>query len=174
MGGKRVEVHVTLTNDLARILNAVKDIKLSGECDFLTALNISVLTLRHRQNKNQKQRIILFIGSPIKHKPEEMVQMGKKLKKYNIAVDIISFGHVEENRELIEGLLNAVNNANNSSLLEVPTGYYIMDSLFSSPIMNENAGYDNMDIDNQINQPQQPIPSSSNAGGTIIYHLINV
>jgi len=164
MAGKRVEVHVTLTNDLARILNAVKDIKLSGESDFLTSLNISVLTLRHRQNKNQKQRIILFIGSPIKHKLDEMVQIGKKLKKYNIAVDIISFGHVEENKELIDGFLNAVNNANNSSLLEVPTGYYIMDSLFSSPIMNENA-YDNMDIDNQINQQQQqPIPSSNTGG----------
>jgi 26S proteasome regulatory subunit N10 len=164
MAGKRVEVHVTLTNDLARVLNAVKDIKLSQECDFITALNISVLTLRHRQNKNQKQRIILFIGSPIRHKLEEMVQVGKKLKKYNIAVDIISFGHVEENRELVEGFLNAVNNANNSSMLEVPTGYYIMDSLFTSPIMNDNAGYDNMDVDtNAVNNPQgqaQVNPSS--------------
>jgi len=163
MAGKRVEVHVTLTNDLARILNAVKDVKLSQECDFLTALNISVLTLRHRQNKNQKQRIILFVGSPIRHKVEEMVQIGKKLKKYNIAADIISFGHVEENRPLIEGFLNAINNANNSSMLEVPTGYYILDSLFTSPIMNDNMGFDN-NMDNEINafNNQQPQESGNN------------
>ncbi len=173
MAGKRVEVHVTLSNDLARILNAIKDIKLSSESDFITSLNISVLTLRHRQNKNQKQRIILFIGSPIKHKLEEMVQMGKKLKKYNIAVDIISFGHVDENKQLIEGFLSSVNNANNSSLLEVPTGYYIMDSLFSSPIMNENA-YDNMEVENvQINQPSQNPGINTNAGGNCKIFILN-
>lgn len=137
MAGKRVEVHVTLTNDLAMILNATKNVNLASECDFITALNISTLALKHRANKNQKQRIILFIGSPIKHSVEEMTQIGKKLKKYNIAVDIISFGNVDENRSHIEKFYNSVNNANNSSILEVPVGYYIMDSLFTSPIMNE-------------------------------------
>ena len=169
MAGKRVEVHITLTNDLARILNAVKDVKLSQECDFLTSLNISVLTLRHRQNKNQKQRIILFVGSPIKHKVEEMQQIGKKLKKYNIAADIISFGHVEENRPLIEAFLNAINNANNSSMLEVPTGYYILDSLFSSPIMNDNLG-ENNNFESEINainaqQPQESNPQQPSSSG---------
>ena len=28
-------------------------------------------------------------------------------------------------------------------MLEVPTGYYILDSLFTSPIMNDNMGFDN-------------------------------
>ena len=94
-----------------------------------------------------------------------MVQMGKKLKKYNIAVDIISFGHVEENRELVEGFLNAVNNANNSSLLEVPTGYYIMDSLFTSPIMSDANAYEMPVESNQANnagqQPQANNPISA-------------
>lgn len=137
MAGKRVEVHVSLTNDLTRILNANKSVHLSGESDFLTALNIATLTLKYRQNKNQKQRIILFVGSPVKHSSEEVVQIGKKLKKYNIAVDIISFGHVDENREALTNFLNQVNNGNNSSILEVPVGFYIMDSLFTSPIMSE-------------------------------------
>jgi 26S proteasome regulatory subunit N10 len=77
MAGKRVEVHVTLTNDLSRILNSIKNISLSGECDFITSLNIATLTLKHRQNKNQKQRIVLFVGSPIgnKHSIEEMSQI---------------------------------------------------------------------------------------------------
>jgi 26S proteasome regulatory subunit N10 len=141
MAGKRVEVHVTLTNDVSRILNSIKAIQLAGESDFVTALNIATLTLKHRQNKNQKQRIILFVGSPLKHSIEEMVQTAKKLKKYNIAVDIISFGNVDENREHLQQFYNNVNNANNSSVQEVPVGFNIMDVLFSSAIFNE-GGYD--------------------------------
>jgi 26S proteasome regulatory subunit N10 len=147
MAGKRVEVHVTLTNDVSRILNSIKAIQLAGESDFITALNIATLTLKHRQNKNQKQRIILFSGSPIKHSVEEMIQTAKKLKKYNIAVDVISFGNVDENREHIQQFFNNVNNANNSSIQEVPVGFNIMDVLFSSPIFNEAGGYD-MPVDN--------------------------
>ena len=48
-----------------------------------------------------KQRIILFIGSPVKAKKEELTLIGKKLKKYNISVDIISFGHVDENKFVV-------------------------------------------------------------------------
>jgi 26S proteasome regulatory subunit N10 len=153
MAGKRVEVHVTLTNDVSRILNSIKAIQLAGDSDFVTALNIATLTLKHRQNKNQKQRIILFVGSPIKHSVEEMIQTAKKLKKYNIAVDVISFGNVDENREHIQQFFNNINNANNSSVQEVPVGYNMMDVLFSSAIFNEAGGYDNMPVEN--------IPSSN-------------
>ena len=161
MGGKRVEVHVTLTNDVSRLLNSLKNIHLSGESDFVTALNIATLALKHRQNKNQKQRIILFVGSPIKHSVEELIQTGKKLKKYNIAVDVISFGNVDENRELLQQFYNNVNNANNSSVQEVPVGFNIMDVLFSGPIFNE-GGYD-MPVDN-VNIPSSNVPAQG--GGT--------
>ena len=147
MAGKRVEVHVTLTNDVSRILNSIRDIQLSNDCDFMTAMNIATLTLKHRQNKNQKQRIILFVGSPIKHTPEDMAQLGKKLKKYNIAVDIISFGNVDENRDVLKGFLDAVNNSNNSSLMEVPVGFYLIDSLFTSSLMNDAGGYGDMPVE---------------------------
>ena len=83
---------------------------------------------------------ILFVGSPIKAKTENLILIGKKLKKYNVAVDVISFGHVEENRETLNAFLKEVNNSNNSSILEVPLGCYIMDSLFTSPIMGGDAG----------------------------------
>jgi len=160
MAGKRVEVHVTLTNDLSRILNAIKGINLSGECDFITAMNIATLTLKHRQNKNQKQRIILFVGSLIKHSKEDLVQLGKKLKKYGVAVDIISFGNVDENKEHLKEFLDAVNNGNNSSMVEVPVGFYLIDSLFSSSLMNE--GFGDAQMENQMNLGEQNIPSSNN------------
>ena len=118
MAGKRVELHSSLTNDESRLLDAIRAINLSGECDFLSALNISVLSLKHRMNKTQKQRIILFVGSPIKNTVKEIEQLAKKLKKNSISVDIISFGHVEENRDILNKFLAGVNNANSSSLIE--------------------------------------------------------
>jgi 26S proteasome regulatory subunit N10 len=160
MAGKRVEVHVTLTNDLSRVLNAIKGINLSGECDFITAMNIATLTLKHRPNKNQKQRIILFVGSLIKHSKEDLVQLGKKLKKYGVAVDIISFGNVDENKEHLKEFLDTVNNGNNSSMVEVPVGFYLIDSLFSSSLMNE--GFGDVQMENQMNLGEQNIPSSNN------------
>ena len=101
MAGKRVEIISSLTNDESRLLGSMSNIPLNGECDIYTALSVSILCLKHRINKKQNQRIILFVGSPIRAKPETLIAIGKKLKKYNIAVDIISFGHVEENREIL-------------------------------------------------------------------------
>jgi 26S proteasome regulatory subunit N10 len=167
MAGKRVEVHVTLTNDLSKILNANQSIHLSGDCDFVTALNIATLTLKHRQNKNQKQRIIMFVGSPIRHSVEEMGLVGKKLKKYNIAVDVVSFGNLDENRDHLNQFLKAVNNSNNSSITEVPVGDYIVDNLFSSPIMSELEGYGDIPMDGQaFNQGQSTVnvPTTNQQG----------
>lgn len=165
MAGKRVEVHVTLTNELSKILNAYQSINLSGECDFVTALNIATLTLKHRQNKNQKQRIIMFVGSPIKHTAEEMVLVGKKLKKYNIAVDVVSFGNLNENRDRLNHFLKSVNNANNSSMTEVPVGDYIVDNLFSSPIMSELGAYGDMPIEGEnLSQPVSNIQTGNQQG----------
>jgi hypothetical protein len=166
MAGKRVEVHVTLTNELSKILSANQNIHLAGDCDFLTALNIATLTLKHRQNKNQKQRIIMFVGSPIRHSVEEMVQVGKKLKKYNIAVDVVSFGNLDENRGHLNQFLKAVNNANNSSLTEVPVGDYIVDNLFSSPIMSELGAFGDIPMEGEgLGQPvPSNVPSTSQQG----------
>ena len=135
MAGKRVEMISTLTNDESILLNSMKDITLNGECDISSTLNIALLCLKHRINKNQKQRIIIFVGSPVQTKKETLVQIGKKLRKYNVALDIVSFGNVEENREPLNVLLTEVNNSNNSSILEVPIGANIVDSLFGSAIM---------------------------------------
>jgi len=157
MAGKRVETPVTLTNDISKILGSFKDIKLSGECDFITACNIAMLVLKHRQNKNQKQRILMFVASPIKHKNDDLVLLGKKLKKNNIALDIISMGNVDTNREAVNLLVNTVNNSENSHLLEVGVDQFVVDSLFTSPILN-----DNMDFGG--NNEQQPV--SNNPGNT--------
>ena len=152
MAGKRVEMVTTLTNDESRLLGSINNINLNGESDLISALNIAILCLKHRINKNQKQRIILFVGSPVKATKENLVQIGKKLRKYNVAVDIISFGNVEENKESLNTLLNEVNNSNNSSILEVEIGSNIVDALFTSSIIGAN----NVEQDNVGGQGANP------------------
>lgn len=166
MAGKRVETPVTLTQDLSKILKSFKEMKISGDCDYVTAVNISMLLLKHRQNKNQKQRILMFVASPVKNSVDELVLLGKKLKKNNVAIDIISFGNIDQNREGLQQLFNNTNNSNNSSYMEVGVDQYVVDCLFTSPILNDNM-YEEPSVP-QNNQQQGnniPNPAPTTGGG---------
>lgn len=71
------------------------------------------LALKHRQNKNQRQRIIVFVGSPLNVDEKTLVKIGKKLKKNNVAVDVINFGEEAENTPKLEAFIEAVNSGDN-------------------------------------------------------------
>ena len=99
------------------------------------------MVLKHRQNKNQRQRVIAFIGSPIQESTPDLVKLGKKLKKNNVAVDIISIGNEQENLEKLQSFVATVNNNENSHLVSIPPGpQLISDSLIGSAIVGEDAG----------------------------------
>jgi len=70
------------------------------------------------------------------------VRLGKRLKKNNIAVDIVNFGEEAENTEKLEAFTLAVNSNENSHLVTVPPGPHILsDILISSPIISgDNEG----------------------------------
>eukprot|EP00965_Chrysotila_dentata_P050507 1673950-Pleurochrysis_carterae.AAC.3 len=63
--GKGVEVHVALTSDVGKILSLSHGIKLGGASNLSAGIQVAQLSLKHRQNKNQRQRIIVFVGSPV-------------------------------------------------------------------------------------------------------------
>ena len=92
------------------------------------------LALKHRQNKHQRMRIVLFVGSPIEADSSELTSVGKKLRKCNVAVDVVSFGDVDENAEKLDAFMSAVNKNNNSHLVTVPAGSNLADVLLSTPI----------------------------------------
>ena len=52
--------------DAFRRLRAHTEIDVEGESNFTAAVQIAQLALKHRQNKNQRQRIVIFVASPIK------------------------------------------------------------------------------------------------------------
>eukprot|EP01102_Stenamoeba_stenopodia_P016826 TRINITY_DN5921_c0_g1_i1.p1 TRINITY_DN5921_c0_g1~~TRINITY_DN5921_c0_g1_i1.p1 ORF type:complete len:429 (-),score=116.87 TRINITY_DN5921_c0_g1_i1:79-1233(-) len=138
----RVEVLVSLTADLGKILTSLHGMKIFGECDFLAAMQVAQLALKNRQNKNQHQRLIMFVGSPVKTDKTGLERMGRRLKKNNVAVDIVNFGEDAENAQKLEAFINAVNSTdNNSHLVNIPPGPHIMsDVLVSSPIICGEGG----------------------------------
>jgi 26S proteasome regulatory subunit N10 len=65
-----------------------------------------------------------------------MVDLAKKLKKNGVSVDIINFGEADLNREKLEAFMAAINNKDNSHLVNIPPGPYVLsDVLVSSPIL---------------------------------------
>jgi len=141
-GGKSPEVLVTLTSDLGKILQTLGSTRLGGNLNFLSGMQVAQLALKHRQNKSQQQRIIVFVGSPLSTcDSNEMVRLAKRLKKNNVAVDIINFGEETENTEKLEAFINAVNSNDNSHLVNVPPGPHVLsDILMASPIITGEDG----------------------------------
>ncbi|CAB4445713.1 unnamed protein product [Rhizophagus irregularis] len=141
MAGKGPEVLVTLTSDIGKILTALHNIKIGGKANLTTGIQVAQLALKHRQNKNQRQRIIVFVGSPIEADEKTLVKLAKKMKKNSVAVDIINFGEEAENTAKLEAFISAVNNSDNSHLVPIPPGPHILsDILISSPIIAGEDG----------------------------------
>ncbi|KAL9461760.1 hypothetical protein AB3S75_004705 [Citrus x aurantiifolia] len=136
MAGKGVRVLVTPTSDLGKILACMHGLEIGGELNLAAGIQVAQLALKHRQNKKQQQRIIVFIGSPIKHEKKVLEMIGRKLKKNSVALDIVNFGEDDEgNTEKLEALLAAVNNNDSSHLVHVPPGpNALSDVLLSTPI----------------------------------------
>lgn len=122
------EVLVTHTKELGQILAAVHNTStnLGRTASIPTAIAIAQLALKHRQNKNLRQRVIVFVGSPLEAaSPEserELIRLARKLKKNNVALDVVAFGDgIEEAGEGGHSILRAfVENASSSDNSYVP------------------------------------------------------
>ncbi|GMN29060.1 hypothetical protein TIFTF001_002276 [Ficus carica] len=135
MAGKGVRVLVTPTSDLGKILACMHGLEIGGEMSLAAGIQVAQLALKHRQNKQQQQRIIVFVGSPIKHDKKVLEMIGRKLKKNSVALDIVNFGEEDDGKtEKLEALLAAVNNTT-SHIVHVPPGPNVLsDVLISTPI----------------------------------------
>ncbi|XP_077219851.1 regulatory particle non-ATPase 10 [Tasmannia lanceolata] len=136
MAGKGVRVLVTPTSDLGKILACMHGLEIGGEMNMTAGIQVAQLALKHRQNKKQQQRIIVFAGSPIKYDKKVLETIGRKLKKNSVALDIVDFGEEDDAKpEKLESLLSAVNNNDSSHIVHVPSGpNALSDVLISTPI----------------------------------------
>jgi 26S proteasome regulatory subunit N10 len=99
-------VLVTHTKELGQILAAVHktSTNLGRTASIPTAIAIAQLALKHRQNKTLRQRVVVFVGSPLEDASPDaeraLVRLARKLKKNNVALDVVAFGDgIEEDGE---------------------------------------------------------------------------
>lgn len=140
MAGERIETHSSPCRSLSSLMSATTTLNVGGNSNFEGGLKVAKLALKNRPNKNQKQRIIVFVGSPVEIPEKKMVQLGKKFKKDNVAVDVINFGtenSTNENVEILEKFIGAVNSNENSHLVNIPPGPHVLSDLVLSSIMQE-------------------------------------
>jgi len=147
MAGKGPEVLVTHTKDLGHILTAIHTTssKIGGSIDIPTSIAIAQLALKHRENKNLRQRIIVFVASPLDGQAADekaMVKLAKKLKKNNVAVDFVCFGDGieeagEDGKTVLKAFVENTTSGDNSHLVTIPAGPQLLsDVLISSPILS--------------------------------------
>ena len=95
MNGKgKADVLVNCTTDVGRVLTSCNKMMINGYADILVALKTAKLALKHRKNKKQDQRILLFVGSPIKCNEKQLIKTAKTLKKNKVAVMSIYYKYI--------------------------------------------------------------------------------
>lgn len=148
MAGKRPEIYLTQTNDIGRLSNTISTkLPIHGFIDLVRSIKIAQLSLKHRQNKNQKQRLVVFVGSPLENLDDrEMVKLGKQLRKNDVAIDVVNFGH-SENIPLLTKLVENCNKGGNSHMIDVGYGGNIADTLITSPVVAYDAGFEGVPAD---------------------------
>jgi len=136
------QVLATLTSDTGKILAKLHQVQPKGDLDFMTGIRIAHLTLKHRQGKNHKMRIVVFVGSPVDVDEKELVKLAKKLKKEKVNVDIINFGENQLNTDKLQAFIEAINGkeGTGSHLVTVPSGPHLTDALISSPVIQGEDG----------------------------------
>ncbi|ANQ05831.1 26S proteasome non-ATPase regulatory subunit 4 [Plasmodium coatneyi] len=156
MAGDKTKVKVSLTNDIGQLLSCIHDIKLDGTCDIVRSLLIAQLALKHRVDKNLGQKIMLFVGSPFKVNEKQLISTGKQLKKNNICLDIISYGDINRNRDILMLLYNSVNSNDNCRFIECPeTENNLSRFVLNSLLNNNDYNLGNMQEDDQLMSAMQ-------------------
>ncbi|KAH4657514.1 hypothetical protein HBH79_205210 [Parastagonospora nodorum] len=137
MGGSTPEILTTLTTDIGKVLDGLHRTKIKGNSHFVTGINVAALALKHRQNKSQKQRIIIFNCSPIEEDEKNLIKLAKKMKKTGINIDIVAFGELsDDTTKKLQAFSENVSSGEGSYLATIPPSANLLsDSLISTPLL---------------------------------------
>lgn len=137
MAGKGPEMLVTLTTDFGKLLDGMHRTKIRGSTHLSTAIQIAGLALKHRQNKQQKPRIILFTCSPVDEDEKSFVLLARKMKKAGVSIDFIAFGDLDpETMNKLKAFNENVTGGEGSHLEIIPPGPSLLsDHIISTPIL---------------------------------------
>lgn len=102
---------------------------------FSQGVLTATLALKHRLNKNQHQRVVAFIGSPLTESDSDLSLLAKRLKKNGLDIDIINFGEVTLNTDKLEKFISLC--TSESHLVTVPPSQTLLyEAVASSPIVS--------------------------------------
>ena len=146
-GNSTPQVLSTFTSEFGKLLSGLNETMISGDhVHFVDTIEMAMLTLKHRQNILQHQRIIMFICSPLKLSTENdsLNSVANLLKEKKIALDIINFGEIDDNTTILTELIDNLNRNNTagddskSHLLTVRPGPRLLyEHIATSPIILE-------------------------------------
>ncbi|KAE8365168.1 hypothetical protein BDV27DRAFT_107123 [Aspergillus caelatus] len=143
MGGKGPEVLSTFTSDFGAILAGLHRTKIHGTAHLSSSIQVAGLALKHRSEKSQRQRIIVFSCSPIEEDEKSLVKLAKKMKKNNVSIDVIAFGDLESDQtKKLEAFVENVKGGDGSHLAIIPPGPNLLsEELQMTPILGgDSAG----------------------------------
>lgn len=149
MAGTGPTVLNTPTTNYGAILSGLHETKIKGHARLGTAISVAMLALKHRANKNQRQRVVVLICSALDQKfgdkndtEKELIKLAKKCRKSNVSVDFVAFGDAQEDsktREILEKFVEAVGGSsgegNHLAVIQPGTGL-LSDSLITTPIVS--------------------------------------
>ena len=100
------------------------------------------MALKRRQNKAQRQRIIIFTCSPVLEDEKELIKLAQKIKKNSISIDFVVFGELNgkvENKLTVFNE-NVEGGAQSHIAIMLPQSGFLGDQLVTSPILNGDRG----------------------------------
>ncbi|GMR54232.1 hypothetical protein PMAYCL1PPCAC_24427 [Pristionchus mayeri] len=134
----------TMTQENSKLFMKLHGIEPKGQCQFVTAIKVAHLALKHRQNRNHRMRIVLFVGSPMTDVDQsELLKLSKKLKKEKVQMDVICFGDPDiDNTAILNPIIDVLNGkeGSGSSMVVVGPGSKLTEAIASSPIIRGEDG----------------------------------
>ncbi|CAL5867150.1 uncharacterized protein PFLUO_LOCUS1362 [Penicillium psychrofluorescens] len=143
MAGKGPEVLSTFTTDFGSILAGLHRTKIHGTSHLSSSIQVAGLALKHRSEKSQRQRIVVFSCSPIEEDEKTLVKLAKKMKKNNVSIDVVAFGDLESDQtKKLEAFVDNVKSGDGSHLAIIPPGPHLLsEELQMTPILaGEGSG----------------------------------
>ncbi|KAI9447340.1 hypothetical protein F5148DRAFT_1344170, partial [Russula earlei] len=133
------------TRELGQIFVAMHQTStnLSRTAFIPTAIVIAQLALKHQQNKNLCQHVIVFIGSLLEDTSPDteraLVRLAKKLNKTNVVLNIIEEVG-EGSHSILRAFVKTASSSNNLHYLAVSPGPHLSSITLNSPILASDRG----------------------------------
>lgn len=140
----QVQVLSTMSREERKLFIKLHEVQIKGSAQILNSIKVAHLALRHRQNRNHKMRIVMFVGSPIEEMDRvEFIKLAKKLKKEKVNVDFVCFGEAtSDDNQILADFVETLNGKENtnSNILVVSAGSKLIEALVTSAICRGEAG----------------------------------